>query len=45
MMPAMAQNKWWVLAAVCIATFMLLLDLRLFRNRSFDGVSIGAFGL
>ena len=27
MMPAMAQNKWWVLAAVCIATFMLLLDI------------------
>ena len=26
-MPAMAQNKWWVLAAVCIATFMLLLDI------------------
>ena len=39
------HSPGWTLFAICIATFMLLLDLRLFRNRSFNGVSIGAFGL
>ena len=25
--PPVEQNKWWTLAAVCVATFMLLIDI------------------